>query len=192
MMRLVLLLLLLLLLVTTTLVAGSKKCYTRTLVNCVTNAERNNGQVIDYRVTATRDVFLDLRVGPVANRPHSWRIVWAKDRAMRCLPQPLTPGAPAETNAMEETPCYTPEYEQLPLGWAGRGVTYFRLKPCNPLECGGATNVCASNATRTDALCTENFVLYADDCDAIQIREVDAADSDVTLCPFFGMRGLSL
>jgi hypothetical protein len=48
---------------------ASKKCYTRTLVNCVTNADRNNGQVIDYRVTSKRDVFLDLRLGPVANRP---------------------------------------------------------------------------------------------------------------------------
>jgi hypothetical protein len=170
---------------------ASKKCYTRTLVNCVTNADRNNGQVIDYRVTSKRDVFLDLRLGPVANRPHSWRAVWAKDRAMRCLPQPLTAGAPGETNTMEETPCYAHEFVQLPLGWAGRGVTYFRLMPCEQHDC-GAASACANSTTRTDALCTENFVLYADDCDAIQIQEIDAANSDVTICPFFGMRGLSL
>lgn len=170
------------------LLVESKKCYTRTLVNCVTNAGRN---FIDYRVTSSRDVFLDLRLGPVSNRPHSWRISWAKDRAMRCLPQPPIAGAPQETNALEETPCSTPEFEQVPLGWAGRGVTYFRVKMCNPNDCQSSNYVCANNATRPDdAACSENFVLYADDCDAIQIREIESNEPDVTMCPYFGMIGL--
>jgi hypothetical protein len=166
-------------------VRGAKKCYTRTLVTCATNADK--GGVIDYKVTARADAFLDLRLGPVADRPHSWRVVWAKDRAMRCMPS-LT----LETNPVEATLCGTSEYEQLPLGWAGRGVTYFRVLPC--AGAGAKCNAeCETEEARFNksALCTENFTLYADDCSVIDITEVTPEmQPDVEYCPRLGMDDL--
>ena len=160
-------------------VASSKKCYTRTLTTCVTNFDRES--FIEYRVSASRDVYLDLRMGPMASgRAHMWRIVWAKDRAMRCLPQ-----RHHETNRVEETPCLSSEYEQVPLGFAGKGMTYFRLQQCNFV--GDCRGVCGG-VNRTAELCNENFVLYADNCNAIDIMEVDSTkDSSVEICPPLGM-----
>jgi hypothetical protein len=151
-------------------------------VSCSTNAEK--GGVIDYRVTAKKDVFLDLRLGPVKDRVHGWKAQWVKGRAMRCLPS-----VTMETNPVESTPCSLSEFDQLPLGWAGRGVTYFRVMPCNP-TC--APTACTDAQTRAnDALCIENFTLYADDCDAIEIREITPdIQSDVEMCPRLGMNEL--
>ncbi len=165
---------------------AAKKCYTRTLINCVTNMEGERHGVIEYRVSALSDVFLDLRLGPVADRAHSWRLQWVKDRAMRCLPL-----RQRDTNALEQTLCSSTDYEQLPLGWAGKGVTYFRVVPCGfPQDCAA---VCRDPLTRdaNAAACSENLTVYADDCNAIEIAEVDSAtDASVDFCPRVGMLDL--
>lgn len=169
-------------------VRGFKKCYTRTLTNCLTNFENERRGVIEYRMTAARDVFVDLRLGPVADRAHSWRLQWVKDRAMRCLP--LRPGG-GDNNAIEQTLCGNTDFEQLPLGWAGKGVTYFRVVPCgHVLDCQPACQEAATTGTNLPH-CSENLTLYADDCNAVEIAEVDSlADASVETCPRVGMLDL--